>query len=189
MKLLRMKKYFAWGAGILVAAAVASLVAALPAQEAYCTICGAQQETRPYGLRFTSSHTLFTQRAVSATPFSALLEEKHLVSAHQHRWLAPRVVPDPRDEFGPPVLESLGFLNAPRVVNFMRNVADYADPVTVANWRDTIMRPSYTRVTDDALRFSRVPKTGFPDRTEFLNWWGQNAYALSHRVRQLTEPD
>ena len=71
----------------------------------------------------------------------------------------------------------------------MRNVADYADPVTIANWKDAIMQPRYTRVTDDALRFSRVPEAGFPDRTEFLNWWGQNAYALSHRMRQLTETD
>lgn len=184
-----MKKYVAWGAVILAAgAAVASLITALPAQDSYCTVCGTQQEMRSYGLRFTSQ-TLFNRRDVKATPFSALLEEKRLVAPHPHEWLAPEMAPDPRNEFGPPVLESLAFLSAPRVVNFTRDVADYADPVTIENWKETIMQPHYTRVIDEALRFSRVPAEGFADRTEFLTWWGEHAYALSHRIRQLTEHD
>jgi len=183
-----MKRYFAWGAVILVTVALASLVTALPAQVSHCTVCAAREEATPYALRFTS-HPLFTRRDVKATPFSTVLEEKQLVQAHEHQWLAPQLADDPRDEHGPLVPESLEFINAPRVVNFTRNIADYADPVTIATWQETVMQPHYTRIIDDALRFARVPETGFADRTEFLTWWGRYAYTLSHRVRQLTEHD
>lgn len=182
------QKYSAWGAAIVVAAAVASLVTALPAHDAYCTICGAHHETRAVGVRFTA-FTFFRLDRVQPTPFSKLLEEKHLVAAHQHRWQQPQLVPDPMDEFGTPVLESLAFISAPRVVNFMRNVADYADPVSVAQWKMLVMQPVYTRVIDGSLRFMQVPAEGFADRTAFLNWWGQNSFAVYNRLREVTEAD
>lgn len=183
-----MRKYFAWGAAILVAAAGASLVAALPARVSYCGICGARHETRGYRVRFTEL-ALFRHAETSATPFSHLLEEKKLVQPHPHQWQEPHLVPDPLNEFGPPVLESVAFLNAPRVVNFTRNVADYADAASLAAWKEMAMQPQFSRVADASLRFSRVPEAGFANRTEFLTWWGQNAYALSYRMHQLTEQD
>lgn len=183
-----MKKLFAWGAAILLATAIASLVVALPVQDSYCTICGAQERTQPFGLRFTAL-TVFRSHQIRATPFSVVLTEKHLVSAHPHQWHDPRLVPDPMDEIGPPVLESLEFINAPRVVHFMRNVADYADPVSVAQWQERMLQPQTARMLDAALRFMQVPAEGFPDRTTFLTWWGQNAYAVSNRLREVTEPD
>lgn len=185
---MRVKNHFAWGAAILVAAVAASLVAALPAQDSYCLVCGARQRTHPFGLRFTSL-TLFRGRRVEPTPFSALLEQEHLVSAHQHRWQPPQLVPDPLNEFGPPVPESLEFINAPRVVGFMRNVADFADPVSVAKWKAVVLQPQYSYVIDGALRYLRVPPNGFADREQFIAWWGGNAYALSNRLREQTEPD
>lgn len=183
-----MKKLFAGGAVILGAAAVASLVTALPALDSYCTLCGARQETKVYAVRFTGS-ALFTARDVRATKFSALLEEKHLAGAHQHRWEAPHFVPNPLDEFGPPVFESLEFINAPRVVNFMRNVADYADPMSAVQWRETVLQPHLSYVIDDALRYLLVPANGFAEREQFLTWWGGNSYALSNRLREVTQPD
>lgn len=185
---MRRRNYFAWGAGILVAAAVASLIAALPARDAFCTLCGARETTRGYTLRFTRA-TLFERRSVCATAFSSLLTEKHLVAPHAHVWQEPRLVPDPMDELGPPVLESLGFLSAPRIVHFTKDVAEYADPVSAAQWRDLVLQPRYSYVADSALRFLRVPAEGFANRTDFLQWWGEHAFAVYNRLREVTEPD
>ena len=74
-----MKKYFAWGAGILVAAAVALLVSALPAQEAYCTVCAPSARRGLMACALPGNG--FRAPHGQATPFSALLEEKHLVGA------------------------------------------------------------------------------------------------------------
>lgn len=175
-------------AGLLIAILSAALISVRSEPASYCDICGASQAQTSWAVRGTNVSLLKTH-TIAPTPMSELLAKKNLVASHVHRWRAPQAVPNPLDEFGPPVVESLEYINAPRVVNFMRNVADYADPVTAANWRDTVMQPHYTRVIDDALRFSRVPAAGFADRPEFLIWWGQNAYALSHRLRQLTESD
>lgn len=183
-----MKKYFAWGAAILVAAGGASLVAALPAHDSYCAICGARQRTWNYSVRFTGL-TLFQNHETNATPVSQLLEGRHLVEPHSHQWQEPRLVPDPMNEFGPPVIESIAFLNAPRVINFTRNVADYADPASVARWTELVRRPGYPRVLDASLRFLRVPEEGFADRATFLVWWGNNSYAVYNRLREVTEPD
>ncbi|MGI9087063.1 MAG: hypothetical protein ACR2HH_04860 [Chthoniobacterales bacterium] len=183
-----MKKYFAWGAAILVATAGASLVAALPARVSYCGICGARHELRGYGVRFTHL-ALFQYGEMRATPFSHLLEAKHLVMPHPHQWQEPRLVPDPLNEFGPPVVESIAFLNTPRVLNFTRNVADYADPSSAARWAELVRRPEYPRVLDASLRFLRVPEDGFADRTAFLTWWGNNSFAIYNRLREVTESD
>jgi hypothetical protein len=174
--------------GLLIALLCAALISVRPDSASFCEICGARDAQTSWAVRGTNV-SLFKTHTIAPTPMSELLTKKNLVALHVHRWRAPQAVPDPRDEFGPPVIESLEYINAPRVVNFMRDVADYADPVTAGNWRETVMQPHYTPVIDDALRFSRVPAAGFADRTEFLIWWGQNAYALSHRLRQLTESD
>lgn len=185
---MRTKCYFAWGAVILVAAAVASLVAALPAQEAFCSVCGAREETRAWELRIARV-TLREERRVNATPISTILTAKRLVGGHQHRWQPPQTVPDPMDEFGPPVVESLGFLNTPRIVNLTRDIADYADPRSARQWRELLLEPRYSYVLDGALRFLKVPPAGFADRTEFLTWWGEHSFAVYNRLREVTEPD
>ena len=118
-----------------------------------------------------------------------MLEEKQMVSAHPHQWQEPHLVPNPINEFGPQVIESVGYLNAPRVVNFTRNVADYADPASVARWQELIGRPNYSREIDGALRYLRVPEEGFSDRTTFLTWWGNSYYSVYNRLREITEPD
>lgn len=159
-----------------------------PQPAAFCAICDAQENHTAWQLRGT--HWTFWQtHGVQATPMSRMLTNKKLVAAHTHAWLAPRFAPDPLNEFGPPVLESLEFIGAPRVVNFMGNVADYADPVTLHHWQEMILQPGYSYVIDGALRYFRVPENGFADRTAFLSWWGGNGYALYNRLREETEPD
>ena len=120
---------------------------------------------------------------------SELLAKKNLIDAHVHRWHEPQAVPNPMDEFGPPVIESLEFINAPRVVSFMRDLAEYGDSESVAKWRDLLLRPQYSYVIDDALRFLLVPPDGFANRKTFIAWLGGNSFALQNRIRELTEPD
>lgn len=186
---MRIKKYSAWG-GVIIAAllALSSLIASLLAQVSFCSICGAREETHVFGLRFTELR-IFRRKQVRATAFSALLEEKKLVSPHSHLWQKPRFVADPMDESGPRIVESFDFLNAERVVNFTRNVADYADPLSAARWRELAMHPRYARLLDGTLRFLQVPTDGFPDRAEFLAWWGRNSFSVYNRLREQTEPD
>ena len=59
----------------------------------------------------------------------------------------------------------------------------------MTQWRDVLLRPQYSYVIDEALRYLLVPPGGFPDRATFLAWWGGNAFALHNRLRELTEPD
>ncbi|MDQ6861067.1 MAG: hypothetical protein M3032_07925 [Verrucomicrobiota bacterium] len=181
---------FIAGSGAIVAATLgaASLIASLPAQVSFCSICGAREETRAYAIRFTARE-IFRRNEIAATDFSALLREKNLVLPHAHDWRAPRYVADPMDQFSAPVLESLDYLNAPRVVSFTRNVADYADPLSVARWRELVVRPGYARLLDGTLRFLHVPPEGFAERAEFLAWWGRNSFAVYNRLREQTEPD
>jgi hypothetical protein len=154
----------------------------------FCDLCGTRQEATAWMVRGTGASLLRTH-AIAPTPISQLLVRKKLVAAHVHRWRAPEAVPNPLDQSGPPVMESLEFINAPRVVNFMRDLAEYGDAESVTQWRDVLLQPQYSYVIDDALRFLLVPPGGFSDRTTFLAWWGGNGFALHNRLRELTEPD
>jgi hypothetical protein len=154
----------------------------------YCELCSARQEETSWMVRGTGANLLRTN-AIEPTPMSELLAKKHLVGAHVHRWRPPQAVPNPLDEFGPPVVESLEFINAPRVVGFLRDLAEYGDPESVTKWRDVLLRPQYSYVIDEALRFLLVPPDGFPNRAAFMAWWSSNGFALHNRLRELTEPD
>lgn len=154
----------------------------------FCEICCAREDRTAWVVRGTGV-SLWKSRSVASTPMSELLAKKNLVAAHVHRWHEPQAVPNPMDEFGPPVIESLEFINAPRVVGFMRDLAEYGDPESVTKWRDLLLRPQYSYVIDDALRFLLVPTDGFADRKTFIAWLGGNGFALQNRIRELTEPD
>lgn len=154
----------------------------------YCQVCGAEAIETTWILPGTGVR-LFAHHETVATPMSELLTKAHLVSGHEHVWLAPTSVPDPLDPWGPPVVQSLGFVSAPRVVNFMRNLIDAGDSNTVTQWRDLLLRPEYSYVIDGALRFLQAPPDGFPRQQEFDAWWGRNGYALYNRLREETEAD
>lgn len=176
----------------LIAAAAVLLVPATISRTlkpaAFCRLCGAEQIETSWAVRGTGVSLLATDK-VSATPISELLTSKHLVNSHEHQWLAPQSVPDPLDEFGPPVVESLEFINAPRVVGFLRNLADFGDAESTRHWRGILLQPQYSYVIDSALRFLQMPADGFPNREEFMPWWNNNGYALYNRLREQTEAD
>jgi hypothetical protein len=165
-----------------------TLISARPEPAAFCDICCACEAQTSWVVRGTTIGFWKTQK-VESTPMSELLANKNLVAPHIHRWRQPQAIPNPLDEFGPPVITSLEYVNAPRVVSFMRDLAEYGDSDSVAKWRDVLLQPQYSYAIDGALRFLLVPPNGFPDRTAFLAWWGGNAFALHNRLRELTEPD
>lgn len=154
----------------------------------FCDICGASETQTSWAVRGTNVPLLKT-RAIAPTPMSELLTQRHLVASHLHRWRAPQAVPNPLDESGPPVVESLEYINAPRVVSFMRDLSTYGDADSVMKWRGVLLQPRYSYVIDGALRFLLVPPDGFTDREKFMAWWSDNAFALHNRLRELTEPD
>lgn len=174
--------------GLLAGILCAALISPRTEPASFCDLCSARQEETAWMVRGTGT-SLIRTHTIAPTPMSELLAKKDLVTTHVHRWRQPQAVPNPLDEFGPPVIESIEFISAPRVVSFMRDLAEYGDAESVTQWRDVLLRPQYSYVIDDALRFLLVPPSGFSDRTAFLAWWGQNGFALHNRLRELTEPD
>jgi hypothetical protein len=174
--------------GLLAGLLFAALLSSHSEPGRFCDLCGARQEETAWVIKGIGLNLLRTH-SVAPTPMSELLAKKNLVAAHLHHWRAAEAVPNPLDQSGPPVIESLEFISAPRVVNFLRDLAEYGDAASVIHWRDVLLQPRYSYVIDDALRFLLVPPGGFSDRTTFLAWWGQNAFALQNRLRELTEPD
>lgn len=178
-----------WAAPFLALTLLAlALVQRAPDSLAFCELCGAEEVHGSWVVRGTAIPAWHRTR-IAATPMNELLTSKGLVGAHQHCWLAPREVPDPLDEFGPPVVESLGFVNAPRVVNFMRNLSEWGDNASITQWRALLLRPEYSYCIDGALRFLQAPVDGFAAQPDFNAWWGRNGYALYNRLREVTEPD
>lgn len=175
--------------GLVFSAIAGSAVIARRAEPpSFCRICGARETQISWAVRGTNVRLCQTRR-VRGTPISELLTSKHLIGDHTHLWLAPRRVPNPLDEAGAPVLASLEFASAPRVVHFIRDLAQYGDARSIAQWQATVLQPQYSYVIDGALRFLLVPADGFSHRDDFLRWWSTNAFALQNRVRELTEPD
>lgn len=155
---------------------------------AFCTECGAMEVRSGWGFRGSRSSVLETGR-VEQTPYSSLLESRKLVSAHSHQWLAPRQVADPVNEFGPKVTESLEFINSPRVVSFMGNLAEYGDPDMVSHWKQMILDPKYSHVLDTSLVYVNAPPNGFGDGDSFRRWFQNNSASFQARLAWLTTAD
>ena len=164
------------------------LVLPRPAALAYCAECATRRETRSWRLRGTG-RTLFTRHAETPTLVSAALIGKRLVGPHEHRWLEPRVVPNPLNPYAPPVTLSLGFLDTPLVAALLVNLGDWADPTSAGNTRELILRPEYSYLVNHSLRFHRFPPRGFRDRARFLSWWTQHGFSFYAHLREETEPD
>lgn len=175
-------------AGLLTAALSWWLVVPRPIAVAYCAECAARQETRSWGLR-GMERTLFTRRAETPTHVSTALTAKRLVGPHAHRWLEPRVVPNPLNPYAPPVTLSLGFLDTPLVAALLVNLGDWADPANARNTRELLLRPEYSYLVNHSLRFHRFPPRGFRDRAQFLSWWTQHGFSFYAHLREETEPD
>ena len=110
------KKYLV--PGLVTALICVALISPRTEPASYCDLCGARQEETLWLVRGTDA-TLIRTHAITPTPMSELLVTRKLVAPHLHHWRTPEAVPNPLDQFGPPVVESLEFINAPRVVSFM----------------------------------------------------------------------
>lgn len=159
-----------------------------PGEVAFCAECAGQRETAVWGLRGTG-FTLFRRAQETPTAVSAALLRTRLVGPHVHRWLEPRTVRNPLNPYGRPVVQSLGFLNTPLVAGLLGNLGDWADPTAAQNGKELLLRPEYSYLVNQVLRFHCFPPHGFRDRVAFLSWWTQNGFPVLTQLREETEPD
>jgi hypothetical protein len=140
--------------------------------------------------RLVGRWKLFQTATASATPVSELLAEHHACAVHEHNWAAPVHVAEADLETSEaPRVRSLGFLNAPRTVNFLRAVFDYTDNENITTWRAVAWQPIFASALEPALRFRRFPENGFANRADFLAWWGESAYPLFNKLNEMTVAD
>ena len=155
----------------------------------FCSVCLLRQDSLAWRLPFNGP-TVFAHHQESPTPVSTLFTEKQISLPHQHSWQAERVTTNPLDPSAPPVVQSLDFVNVPRVVSFLRDVLTYADAESVQRWKEITLTFENATLMDDALRFCRFPSEGFADKRAFMAWWSRGgARALAHRIEQQTHPD
>jgi len=187
-----MKHGFRFVASLL-AAAVVLVVASLiflkraPQPVMFCDQCVMQRDVVEWRL---AGRKVFETSTVSATPVSELLNAHQACPKHEHQWSAPRYVAEADLETpDAPRVRSVGFLNAPRVVSFLRSLFDYTDARDIASWRSLAWKPTFASALEPALRFTRYPEDGFNTRAEFLAWWQQNAFPLFSHLNEMTVAD
>ncbi len=168
--------------------ALALAVKRVPEPSRFCDQCVMRQDIVEW--RLAGRWTLFTSESVNATPVSELLAERHACPAHQHIWTAPvHVAERDLETSEAPQIRSVGFLNAPRTVNFLRDVLDYTDQECATNWQAVMWQPVFAAALEPALRFRRFPENGFDRREEFLAWWSESAYPLFNKLNEMTVAD
>ena len=159
----------------------------LPPQ--FCSVCLLRQDREVWRLPF-GGPTILERHHEWPTPISALLAQKQICLPHEHSWEGRRACANPLDPSAPRIVQSFEFVNVPRVVNFLRDVLNYADPDSVRRWKEVTLTLENSTLMDDALRFCRFPAEGFADRAAFMAWWSRGgARSLAHRIQQETEPD
>jgi len=181
-------KYIFAALATSVLVATGLLVKRTPQPALFCDECVMQRDVTEW--RLAGRWKLFQTVATSATPVSELLQQRHACALHEHKWSAAQFVGESDLETSQaPRVRSLGFLNAPRTVNFLREVFDYADGESVKNWRAVAWQPVFASALEPALRFERFPENGFTDRISFLAWWSQSAYPLFNKLNEMTVAD
>ena len=171
-----------------VLAVTALSVKRAPQPPLFCDKCVMAREAVVW--RLAGRWTLFETASTSVTPVSELLREHSACPPHEHRWAATVQVAEAELETpDAPRVRTVGFLNAPRTVVFLRSLFDYANPADLACWRQVAWQPLFASVMDDSLRFRRFPETGFSSRDEFLAWWRQNSFPLFNRMNEITVAD
>ncbi len=174
--------------GFSVVMVAALSIQRIPRTPEFCDECVMRRDVVQW--RLAGQWNIFQTTHVEATPVSELLAQLQVCPAHEHRWTAPQQVAE-KDLETPdaPRIRSLGLLNTPRSVNFLRSMFNYTDGRDITNWRRVAWQPTFASVLEPALRFSRFPENGFATRDEFLNWWHANAYPLFNRLHELTVAD
>ncbi len=184
-----MKAKLLCSGALLAALAVAVWsVKRVPQPPQFCDECVMSREVADW--RLCGRWNLFSTSAVNATPVSELLQQHHASATHEHKWSAPVYVAETELETSEaPRVRSLGLLNAPRAVNFLRGVFDYTDATNLASWRGVAWQPAFASALEPALRFARFPENGFATRAEFLAWWQQNSHPLFNHLNAMTVAD
>ncbi|MDB6054983.1 MAG: hypothetical protein JWN25_2506 [Verrucomicrobiales bacterium] len=160
----------------------------VPQPPAFCDLCVMERDVDDW--RFAGKWTLLETSSVRPTPVSELLRSHQAYPQHHHHWSKPNYLAESELETSDaPRFRSLGFLNAPRTLNFLRSVFDYTTPRDIASWREVAWQPAFASALEPALRFNRFPENGFATRDEFLAWWQQSAYPLFNRLNQVTVAD
>src|SRR5262249_5658137 len=109
---------------------------------------------------------------------------------HMHKWAAPQSLTDAELETpDAPRVRSVGFLNTPRSVSFLRCVLEYGGEAEFTQWHAMVWQPAYAAALEPALRFSRFPEEGFAARAEFYKWWDKSSFPLFNRLHDMTVAD
>jgi len=160
----------------------------VPQPSLFCDECVMREDVVEW--RLAGRWTLFKTETARATLVSELLAEHHACPAHAHAWSSPVHVAEADLETGEaPRVRSVGFLNEPRTVSFLRDVLDYTDPECIRNWRAVAWQPTLAAALEPALRFRRFPEDGFANRNDFLAWWNESAYPLFNKLNEMTVAD
>ena len=180
-------KFLAAGFALLALGAWAA-VHRTPRPSEFCDQCVMQRDVVEW--RLAGRWTLFETARDTDTPVSVLLREHHVSQAHAHHWSAPRYVADADLETAEaPRERSIGMLNQPRTMSFLRCVFEYSDAAEIARWREMAWQPTYAAALEPALRFNRFPEEGFATRGEFYKWWDERSFPLFNRLHDVTVAD
>ncbi len=155
---------------------------------AYCSTCACEYKTQTWVFRPTG-RVLWNRETENSTLVSTVLVGKKLVGSHVHRWVTPRVTPNPLSPYLLPVRQSLGLINTSLVAAMLGNFSDYADPQSVRHVCEVVLTPEYSYLINHDLRFHKFPPHGFHDRRQFLTWWQKNAFSFFDHLRDETVPD
>ena len=180
-------KYFSAALAVAAVVALALSVQRVPEPPQFCDECVMAHEITSWQF---AGRTLFQTTRDSVTPVSELLAERHACPAHAHQWSSPVRVAEADLETGEaPRIRSVGFLNAPRTVNFLRGLFANLDATTIASWRAVAWQPTLAAALELALRFRRFPEAGFAKREDYLAWWNESAYPLFNKLNEMTVAD
>ena len=159
----------------------------LPPQ--FCSVCLLRQDRVEWRLPFEGP-VFFERHHEWPTPVNSLLAEKRFFGPHEHCWQGALAMTNPLEPGAPAVVQSLEFVNAPRVVSFLRDLLTYADAESAARWKEITLSLENSTLMDDALRFCRFPVDGFPNQLAFMAWWSRGgARSVAHRLQQQKDPD
>ncbi|MEO8350806.1 MAG: hypothetical protein ABI680_03690 [Chthoniobacteraceae bacterium] len=152
-----------------------------------CRECGTRRDVFALRSRFgDASWHDFTK--ISPTAVSQILAGTHGLPEHAHQWVSGA----PGEPAVGETVAQTGLadtVEAPRVRAFLVALVTQAPTESVNRWRGIMLDPAFGGVSERALRFLRFPETGFPDEARFASWWQANEFALSNRLREMTEED
>lgn len=150
-----------------------------------CRTCGIRRDYFTWDMRLVPA-TIYQFRSDHPTAVSLALPASRQGA---HEWTSPVILPESGTENGETSPNLLFAVEAPRVANFVYDLAREGKPDALAKWKRLVLDPQYSTVIAPSLRFLRFPEGGIPDRAAFRAWWQGAEFPLWNRLRELTEPD